>query len=50
MNFPNCQVLTSFEDRHDFDMVLGNVDALLDGNQNDFETRSEQQSLPIRRL
>ena len=40
---------TFFEDRHGFDMVLGNVDSLLDGNQNDFETRFQQQSLLVRR-
>ena len=47
---PKKNVHTFFGDKHNFDTVLGNVAPLLDGNQNDFETRPQQQSLLARQL
>jgi len=47
---PKKNVHTFFGDRHNFDTVLGNVAPLLDGNQNDFETRPQQKSLQARQL
>ena len=47
---PKKNVHTFFGDRHNFDTVLGNVAPLLDGNQNDFETRPQQKSLQVRQL
>ena len=46
--WPKKNVHTFFGDRHNFDTVLGNVALLLDGNQNDFETMPQQQSLQAR--